>query len=265
MDKISVFLADWQVLFREGIHFTLSGEEDLDVIGEATNSEDALAFIQSNPPKVAILNIDHDKLGGISVTRQLRRSFPSVTVILIMDSANEEHLFLAIKSGACACLTKDADPDDLVETVRTVAQGNQPVSEALLRPEMASRILNEFEEYASISEQMDNLLARLAPSEAELLHNLAEGKSIEQICQTLNTNEESIRQQFGFIVTKLVSNEHDREIVEAAQKELLSVIFRTGGTGKPPADYVTKGEFSAFKDSLTERLRSVIGESQSTE
>jgi two-component system response regulator DegU len=261
MDKISVFLSDWQVLFREGIHFTLSGEEDVEVVGEATNSEDALAFIQSNPPRVAILNIDHEKLGGINATRHLRQNFPSVAMILIMDSDNDDHLFLAMKSGASACLTKDTDPDDLVETVRSVAQGGQPISENLLRPEMATRVLGEFEEFASISKQIDNLLARLAPSETELLHNLAEGKSIEQICQTLNTSEESIKRQFGFIVSKLISNDHNREVIEAAQKDVLSLVSRTRGRkAKPPGDYITKDEFSAFKDNLLERFRSVIGE-----
>lgn len=261
MDRVSVFLADWQVLFREGIHFTLSGEEDVEVIGETTNNEDALAFIQSNPPRVAILNIDHDKLSGINVTRYLRQNFPSVAMILIMDSDNDEHLFLAMKSGAAACLTKDTDPDDLVETLRTVAQGGQPISENLLRPEIATRVLGEFEEFASLSEQVDNLLARLTPGETELLHNLAEGKSIEQICQTLNTDEESIKRQFGFIVSKLISNDHNREVIEAAQKDVLSLVSRTRGRKvKPSGDYITKDEFSAFKDNLLERFRSVIGE-----
>ena len=61
MEKVSVFLADWQVLFREGIHFTLSGEEDMDVIGEADNNEEALSFIERTPPRVAVLNANHSQ------------------------------------------------------------------------------------------------------------------------------------------------------------------------------------------------------------
>jgi len=110
MEKVSVVLADWQVLFREGIHFTLSGEEGIEVISEVTNSEEALNFIEKNPPSVAILNTDRDKLSGIDVTRRIKQNLPAVSVILIMDSDNEEQLFLAVKSGASACLTKDIDP-----------------------------------------------------------------------------------------------------------------------------------------------------------
>ena len=62
MDQISVFLADWQVLFREGIHFTLSGEEGLVVTGEATNNQEALDLIIKNPPQIAIININHGNL-----------------------------------------------------------------------------------------------------------------------------------------------------------------------------------------------------------
>lgn len=261
MNKVSVFLADWQVLFREGIHFTLSGEEDFEVIGEATSSEDALNFIQTNPPRVAVLNTNHREAdGGIKVSRYIKRNFPSVAVVLIMDSYDEEQLLSVLKSGASACLTKDTDPDDLIETIRTVSQGNQPISEALLRPETASRVLGEFEEFASMNAQMDNLLANLTPGEAELLHQIAQGSTIEQICQSLNISEESISHSFGFILNKLVLNDYAREVVEAAHKDLLSMTFRGRVTGKPPADYVTREEFSAFKESLAERFKSAIRE-----
>ena len=93
METVSVVLADWQVLFREGIHFTLSGEEDIEVIGEVTNSEEALNFIEANPPNVAILNADRGELSGIDVTGRIKQNLPSVSVILIMDSDSEEQLF----------------------------------------------------------------------------------------------------------------------------------------------------------------------------
>ena len=103
MDRISVFLSDWQVLFREGIHFTLSGEDDIEVIGEATSNEDALKAIEANPPHIAILNANHEKMEGIQAAGYLRRHFPSVATVIIMDSDNEEQLFLAMQSGASAC------------------------------------------------------------------------------------------------------------------------------------------------------------------
>jgi len=117
MERFSVFLADWQVLFREGIHFTLSGEDDMDVIGEATNNEEALDFIERNPPRVAILNANHSEFTGVNLTRRIQQNLPSVSVLLIMDSDNEEQLFSAMKCGASACVTKDIDPYELINLI----------------------------------------------------------------------------------------------------------------------------------------------------
>jgi len=258
MGKVSVVLADWQVLFREGIHFTLSGEEDIEVIGEASNNEEALNLIERNPPTVAVLNIDRGKPSGIEVTRHIKQNLPSVSVILIVDSDSEEQLFSAMKCGARACLTKEIDPDGLVSIIRKVAQGDYPIIEALLRPGIASRVVDEFEAFSAISEQVGNLLARLSSREVEILHKIADGSSSEQAAQTLGINEETIKQHLDLILTKLVANDHNREVIEAAQNNIALAMIRQGlstrQAGKP--EYVTKDEFTEFKESIGERLKS---------
>ena len=227
MEKVSVFLAEWQVLFREGIHLTLSGEEDIEVIGEATDNEEALNFIEANLPGVAILNADRGKLSGIDVTTRIKQNYPSVSVILIMDSDNEEQLFSAMKCGANACMTKDIDPDDLVSTVRKVAQGAYPLSEALLRPGIASRVVDEFEAFSLINKEVGNLLARLSPREGEILRHIADGSLSEQVSQALGISEEAIRHHLDLILIKLVANDHNRVVIEAAQNLLPSIISTT--------------------------------------
>ena len=252
MEKFSVFLADWQVLFREGIHFTLSGEEDMEVIGEATDSEQALTFIETNVPNVVILNVDHDKLNGVEVTRRIKQNLPEVAAILIMESDNEEQLLSAMKSGASACLAKDINPDELIDIIRKVAQGGQPISEALLRPEIASRVADEFEAFSSIVEEVGNLLARLLPVETEILRHIADGSPVKEIANTLGLSEEVIRHHLNLILTKLVANDRSREVIEAAQRGLPSIIPRAG---KPAVEYITKDEFNEFKERLMERFK----------
>jgi len=260
METVSVVLADWQVLFREGVHFTLSGEEGIEVIGEVTNSEEALNFIEKNPPRVAILNADRGELSGIEVTSRIKQNLPSVSVILIMDSDNEEQLFSAMKCGASACLTKEIDPLDLVNIVRKVAQGAYPISEALLRPGIASRVVDEFEASSLISKELNNLLARLSPREREILRHIADGSSIESVSQALDINAEAIRHHLDLILTKVVANDHSREVIEAAQKGLSSIVSRDRLADKPEADYITKDEFTEFKESLRERFKSFTSE-----
>ncbi|MFH1652291.1 MAG: response regulator transcription factor, partial [Chloroflexota bacterium] len=134
METIRVFLSDPQVLFREGIHFTLSGEEDFEVTGETTNNEDAYVAIETNPPTIAVLSMRNSKLDGPTVTQRIRRNHPSVAVILVTESHNEEESFAALKSGAAACITKDADPNFLLETLRGVTQGHHPIIECFFLP-----------------------------------------------------------------------------------------------------------------------------------
>ncbi len=259
MEKVSVFLADWQVLFREGIHFTLSGEEDMEVIGEDTENEQALAHIEANPPTVAILNVNRDKFSGVEVARHIKQNLPEVSVILIMDTENEEQLFAALKCGASACLTKDVDPEIVIDTIRQVAKGSQPISEALLRPELASRVLGEFEALSSVGEQVGKLLARLTHQESEMLRHLTEGKSKEQVAGILGISEAVISHKLGAIRHKIVANDQKLMLIEAMQSGL-APLPRISVTGKPAAEYITKEEFDAFKESLRERFRSLIGE-----
>jgi len=264
MGKIKVFLSDWQVLFREGIHFTLSGEEDFEVLGEATDNEEALAFMQSNIPDIAILNINHIKVSGIEATHRLKHDLPAVGVILIMDSENEEQLFLAVKSGANACQTKDIDPDDLVTIITEVARGGYPVCKALLRPGIAAKVLEEFEVVASVGGAMGQLMAHHSPREVEILRHIASGGSTEQVAAALGITEKEVYKQLEMILSKLVANEHTRVVAETAQEEVPLAL--TGGAlmaklrGGPMPEYVTREEFNAFKENLRGTFKTLLGE-----
>lgn len=259
MDRISVFLADWQVLFREGIHFTLSGEEDMDVVGEATTSEEAVRAVRSNPPRVAVLNAEANNLAGIRASRYLKQNFPTVSVLLILDSDNEERLFLAIQSGALGCLTKDADPTDLIDGIRQVAYGSYPACNAILRPGIAGRVLTSFEGFAAVNAQVDNLLAELTPAETEILRNISRHGGAVEAARSPGEEPDDLTRQFRAIATKLVANDHSYRVFEAARNGHRNAVFGgEPGTTRAPAEFVTRGEFSAFKDSIWERFRSAI-------
>ena len=259
MEKITVFLADWQVLFREGIHFTLSGEEDMEVIGEDVGNEQALSFIEANPPKVAILNAGHDTINGFEATSKIKQNLPEVSVILVMDNYNEEQLFHALKSGASACFTKDVDPDVVVNAIREVVTGKPPINEAIWKPEIASRIVDNFTAFSSLGEQVGKLLAHLTPHEAEILNQVANGNTREQITGTLSINDEALDNRLQSVHNKLVVNDQKLMLIEAVQRGL-PAISRVSFDGKPGTEYITKEEFTAFKESLKERFKFLSGE-----
>ncbi len=260
MKRIKIFLSDPQVLFREGIHFILSGEDDFEVIGEATNNEDAFARIEANPPHVAILNIEDKKLSGPEALRRIKRQFPFVSAVLTIEKRDEEQLFEVIKSGASACLTKDTDPEHLLDTVRDVSQGNLPIMEELLTPEIAAKALTEFEDIKSLNEGTDNLIAGLTPKETQILNGIAAGNTIEQVAAKINTDEESIRNDLKLVLNKLVANDQTRAVIMTVQRSLTSVIDNTGRSKRLAEEYLTQEEFTKFKDNLAKRLKNIVGE-----
>jgi two-component system response regulator DevR len=259
MEKTKIFLSYPQVVFREGIHFILSGEDDFEVTGETTNNEQAIAFIEGKPPDIAVLSMENGKYTGPEITRRIKRSLSSVSVILVMERSDEEMLFSAMKSGASACLTKDSDPEYLLDVIRVVAQGSHPIIEELLVPGLASRVLTEFEDLAALSAQLDNMLARLAPSETDILKSIAAGNGIEQVAAELGTNEENIRRNLRLILNKLVVNDQSRALIEAAQRSMPLIIGGVSKTGEAAKEYVTKAEFNKFKESLDQRLKIFTG------
>ncbi len=260
MEKVKVILSDPQVLFREGIHFILSGEDEFEVIGETTGNEEALSLIEANPPDIVFLSMHDDRFHGPEITRRIKRSLPSVSVVLITDKKEESKLFDAIKSGASACITKDTQPESLLNTIRIIAGGKNPIIEEVMMPELASVIIAEFADMAMMNEKLDNLLARLSTKEEQVLSIIADGSSIEQLAYKLETDEEAIRHHLSMIITKLISNDQARSLIEAAQRSLPSIVRGITEKEGDAADYVTKSEFADFKEALMERVKSLISE-----
>ena len=257
MEKVKVFLSDPQILFREGIHFILSGEEDFEVTGETTSNEEALTLIEANPPNVAVLSMQDKKYTGADAARRIKRSQPSIAVILTMEKKEDEAVFAAMKSGASACLPKDSEPEQLLNIIRVVAQGNSPIVEELAAPGIATLSLAEFDSLSELSEHMYNLLARLNEKEVQVLGSLAAGSSLTQAATKLGINEDAIRRHLKQILNKLVANDQAETVIEAAQKSLLAIIRLPLRKEEKPGEYVSRTEFEEFKDKL---MKSLLGE-----
>jgi DNA-binding NarL/FixJ family response regulator len=260
MKRISVYLSDPQVLFREGIHFILSGEEDIEVIGEATSNEEAFQHIEVNPPNIAILSVPDKKVSGPEITRRLKRKFPSMATVLTIEKKDEEVLFEVMKSGASACLVKDADPESLLDIIRAAARGDFPIMEELLTPELAKMVLAEFEDAEALKERMDNLMAGLTQRETQVLNDIAAGNSQGQVAANLNVDEEVVRDSLKLILNKMVANDQTRSVIETVQQSLPAALETASRARRLSEEYLTRDEFVKFKESLAKRLQNIVGE-----
>jgi DNA-binding NarL/FixJ family response regulator len=196
------------------------------------------------------------KTPGPEITCRIRRNLPSVLVILTMDKKEPNKIFEAIKSSASACITKDTEPDHLLDIIKVVAQGSLPLMEELLTPAIANMAITEFAELVEINQQFGNLLAGLSPKEQQILATVTSGCNIEQITAKLDISEEIIRRNIRLIFNKLISNEQTRCVIEAAQRNMSSMV-RPGKSKS--SDYVTRTEFNEFKEQLMERFKLLIG------
>jgi|GEM_PF-632602 len=257
--KIKIYLSDPQVLFREGIHFILSGEEDFEVTGESTNNEDAYAHIETNPPNIAVLNVRDEKLDGLEITRRIKRKFPTIATILTVDKKAAEEILEIMKSGVSACLLKDTEPEQLIETIRIVAQGGLPITEELLNPELAHRVLADFEDTDALNKHMDNLMASLTQKEAQIIGVIATGSNAEQTAAKLGIDEDAVLYNLRLILNKLVANDRIRAIIETVQQGIPSILSAASRT-KLSEDYLTREEFNQFKENLAKRLKNIVGE-----
>jgi DNA-binding NarL/FixJ family response regulator len=259
MEKIKVILSCPQVIFREGIHFILSGEEDFEVAGETTGNKEAFDLIEANPPHIAILSQADGKSDCAEITRRIKVSYPAVSVVLITDKNDNEQLFPAIVSGISASFTPDTDPEHMLAVIRDVAQGRLPIVEALLTPPLAARTLADFQDLATLNERLGISMAQLSRKETEILSSIVSGGGIEQVAAKLNLTEEAVRNHLRTVLQKLAANDRNRAIIEKTQMTLSSLIPRlTKGNGEAQ-EYLTRAEFNEFKNILMAGFKSLVG------
>jgi len=220
--KISVFIVDKQVIFRQGLVQILSGYRDIKVVGDSAFLSDVYEQIESLPPDVIMIDIDMPSLSGLGMVRQIVNRCPGVSVVVLSPNPDDDQLFQAIKSGASAFINKDATIDDLVGTLRRASQKEYPINENLLqRPSAAKKVLNLFQNMAL--KNMGSLMTPLSQREIEILKYVAEGNPNKRIAGVLNISEQTIKNHITSIMRKLNANDRTHAVVLAIRNGWLNV------------------------------------------
>ncbi|TET26533.1 MAG: response regulator transcription factor [Dehalococcoidia bacterium] len=220
--KIKVCTFSQQPLFQEGILRWLSGIEDIQIIGQAKVTEKEV-IIEIMPPDVVIVDIDAPSDSGLGLVQRLKQRLPSVGVIVLTSSPNDDQLLKALETQIAAYLSKEISGDYLANTIRRVAKGEHPIREDLTsRPEVAGKILHQFQEL-STKPEVETLIAPLTARETEILSYVAQGYSNKQIAVKLNISEQTIKNHVASIMLKLNANARTQAVVIAVQKGLISI------------------------------------------
>ncbi len=202
---IGVFLVDDHQLVRQGLRTILRGASGIEVVGEASSGEEALAVVKEIKPDVILMDIRMDGTDGFKSMKQIKKVCPNTAFIMLTVYDSELYAAEAIRTGASGYITKDCTRELLVNGIRVVSQGGTVWQEGILR--RATRGIPGLSGEGTGEDATAQIVEQLTPRELEILALLAEGYGNKQICTRLNLADITVKKYIKNILTKLgVSN-----------------------------------------------------------
>jgi NarL family two-component system response regulator LiaR len=213
-----LLLCDDHAMFRQGVRSILETEEDLRITGEAATGREAVRHALQTRPDVVLMDIQMPELDGVAATKEILAEWPEAKVIILTMYRQDRYVFEAIKAGARGYLLKDSGADDLVAAIRRVADG-----EALLSPELAASVLDEFHKVGSLPDHPEHKISGLSEREADILRLLAKGSTNQEIAHALDVSEKTVRNRLSEIFSKLRLNNRTEAALYALREGIASL------------------------------------------
>ncbi len=214
---IRVLLVDDQALVRAGFRALLDAQEDIEVVGEAGDGDEAVALTASLVPDVVLMDIRMPGLDGLGATRGIvaDERLGAVRIVILTTFDLDEYVFEGLRSGASGFLVKDTEPADLVRAVRAVAAGD-----ALLSPRATRRLVEEYATRAKPAEQAPSL-DLLTDREREVMAQVAAGRSNDEIAATLFISPTTAKTHVSRAMIKLGARDRAQLVVFAYETGLV--------------------------------------------
>jgi DNA-binding NarL/FixJ family response regulator len=215
---IRVAICDDQALVRDGLRVQLGLVPDIDVVGEASDGEQAVALARREAPDVLVMDIRMPVLDGIEATRRIVADAATqrVRVLVLTTFDLDEHVYAALSAGASGFLLKDATPEEIVRAIRVVAAG-----ESLLAPTVTSRLVREFASRPTAGRPRAELLTSLTEREVEVLLLVAQGLSNAELAERLVVSHATAKTHVSRILSKLGLRDRAQLVVAAYEAGLV--------------------------------------------
>ncbi|WP_026572605.1 response regulator [Bacillus sp. UNC438CL73TsuS30] len=213
---IKLMLVDDHAVLRDGLKNILEMETDMEVVGEAINGNEAISKVAEFSPDVILMDINIPEKNGIEATSVIKKSFPSVKVLILTMYTHDEYFMSAIREGADGYLLKDAPSQHVIDAIRSVANG-----QSVIHPAMTKKFLNfnAFKEEEPIKASSKDSL--LTEREKDVLMCLVEGMNNKEIAQKLFISDKTVKIHVSNIFKKLNVKSRSQVVIYAVQNHLV--------------------------------------------
>jgi len=211
---IKVLIADDHAFYREGVRAFLNSTADIEVVGEASNGDEAIAKSKDLAPAVILMDLKMPGMNGIEATRRIHETDSTIGVLVLTMFDDDDSVFAAMRAGARGYLLKDADKDEVVRAIVAVERG-----EAIFSPAIAQRMILYFSAApsASSTKRQPDEFAELTERELEILNLIAKGDNNNTIANKLSLSIKTVQNYVSSILTKLQVADRAQAIVRARE------------------------------------------------
>ena len=224
---IRVLVADDQSMVRAGFRMLLAGEEDIEVVAEASNGLEAVDKAARFRPGVILMDIRMPELDGLEATRRILAGDADARILVLTTFDLDEYVYEALRAGASGFVLKDDSPEQLIAAIRTVAGGD-----ALLSPTITKRVIQKFARMPRPAPPKE--LDQLSERELEVFRLMARGLSNGEIAQELYISETTVNTHVTHILQKLGLRDRVQAVVLAYQTGVFEAEARRTGVADEP-------------------------------
>jgi len=214
MGKLRILLAEDHILVREGTKGMLEREPDFEIVGEASDGEQAVTLVEELKPDVAIVDIAMPKLDGIQATKEIKKRSSTTAVLVLTAYDDDEYVFALLEAGAEGYLLKNARTSELIDAIRAVHAG-----QTVLHPRIARKVVNRYVSLAHKDEVVDQLTER----ELEVLKLAAKGMSNKEIAAALFLSVRTVQGHVSNILSKIGVSSRTEAVMRGLKERLFTL------------------------------------------
>jgi DNA-binding NarL/FixJ family response regulator len=203
---IRVLIVDDHPLLREGLAAVIQGEEDMLLIGEASNGREAIEFFRQHRPDVTLMDLQMPEVDGVAATVAIRAEWSDARIVMLTTYRGDAQALRALKAGASGYLLKSMIRTDLLEAIRSVHAGHRHIPREIAA-ELAAHVTDD----------------ALSPRELEVLASVAAGNSNRRVAAQLAVSEDTVKAHMKNIMSKLGANDRTHAVTIALKRGIIDV------------------------------------------